>query len=178
MMIAGMLIALALLDAAFAGFRDAAGRNPLLHKGRYTMLAMIKGALVGVVAIAIIAATVGAMLALAEDFDALWADCLAAGARMVKVYSVYGTIAIGAPFVYAIPRPEISSLVTVLILGPFTLLRPFVIIAGALWAIAAAPRAEVVVFALVAGTLMAALEKIIGLIGISPRDLDAQIALR
>ncbi len=172
------LVTLALLDAAFAGFRDAAGRNPLLHKTHYYMLAMLKGALVGSLAVALIAATVGLGLWLTDDLDALWIDYLAAGRRMIAVYGAYGTIAILALFVYAIPRPEISSLVTVLILGPFTLLRPLVILAGALWAAMAAPRAEIILFATAAAVLMGALEPALARLRTSPRDLDDQIHLR
>ena len=97
---------------------------------------------------------------------------------MVQVYGAYATIAIGAMFVYAIPRPEVSSLVTVLILGPFTLLRPVVIVSGAVWAAAADPTLGVIVFTATAGLLMGSLGKIIALLGINPRDLERQIALR
>jgi hypothetical protein len=177
-MTALFLILLALLDAAFAGFRDAAGRNPLLHKSRYYGVAMVKGGLVGLMAVGVIAASVGAGLMLSQDTASAWSDCQMVGLRMAQVFGLYASIAIGALVVYAIPRPEISSLVTVLILGPFTLLRPLVIAAGVTWAFCAAPGSETFFFAATAGLIMGTIEKTISILKINPRDLEHQIAMR
>ncbi len=174
-MIPAALIILATLDGLFAGFRDAAGRNPLLSKRRYYTRAMIKGALAGLGASALIAAPVLTMLMLSDQPQTLYQELLQAGQAMATVYGAYGSLALGALCVYAIPRAEISSLATVLILGPFTFLRVPVIALGAAAGLWACPSLPGALFVTTAAVVMASLGPLFNRINLSPRNLDAQL---
>ncbi|MDQ3818024.1 MAG: hypothetical protein M3362_10060 [Acidobacteriota bacterium] len=73
-MIALVLWALATVDAAFIGYREAAGRSALIDKRAYYRRAMIRGALFGQIAVGVAGAIIAVMfilsnepLALAED---------------------------------------------------------------------------------------------------------------
>ena len=161
----------------FAGFRDAAGRNPLLGKKRYYSRAMRLGMALGVVAVGLIALVVGLCLGLSSAPDALYHDFEVAGLHMLMVYTPYAFIAMVALGFFFIPRPEISSLTTVIVLGPFTMLRPLVIIAGAVFGAVAVPRAEVFLFVGTAALVMGSFERVLGKLDVNPRDLDRQVAL-
>lgn len=137
-----ILIVLALLDTAAAGFRDAAGRNGLLNKDGYYRRAVRLGALYGILPILGIACVVLGLAALTSD-PSLWGDFLRAGEAMVWVYGPTATLVALALGIYLSPRFEIRSLATVIILGPFTLLRPVVITGGAVAGVVVSPRWEV-----------------------------------
>jgi hypothetical protein len=142
-MIVMILVVLAVLDAAAAGFRDAAGRNALLRKSGYYRRSVVRGVWCGSGAIvAIFAVTLG-LAAASEDGAVLWADFLRAGEVMVWFYGSVATLVLIAIGVFLSSRFEIRALVTVVILGPFTMLRPVVLTAGALIAVATVPRWEV-----------------------------------
>jgi hypothetical protein len=139
-----ILIVLALLDTAAAGFRDAAGRNGLLDKRGYYRRAARLGALLGLLPIAFIASVVLGLTWWSAD-PTLWPDFLRAGEAMTWVYGPTATLVAVAMGIYLSPRFEVRSLATVIILGPFTLLRPVVITGGAVVGVLAAPRWEVAV---------------------------------
>jgi len=175
---AAFLITMAIIDAGFAGFRDGAGRNPLLHKMRYVLVSWIKGALVGVVVVAALVVFAVVSMEISADPNELWEAYQSLGARMSAVYGAYATLAILGLVIYASPRPEVSSLITVLILGPFTLIRVPVIVAGVSWALLAAPRPETIAFAVLIALGMGGLEQWISWLEINPRELEDQIRMR
>jgi hypothetical protein len=157
-----LLVALALIDGAFCGFRDAAGRDPRIEKRAYYRRALLRGTLAALVAVLVLGALTGAALLLAPDGAGLYADLLAVGARMVWVYGGYATLVCAALVVYAIPIHDLSTLMTVIILGPFTMMRPFVIAAGALWAAWGAGRVESIVLALLSALVIGLVERLLG----------------
>ncbi|MEM1032536.1 MAG: hypothetical protein AAGN82_19475 [Myxococcota bacterium] len=126
---------LASLDAAFAGFRIAAGRNPLLEKRRYYARAVGRGWFVGQGVILLVAVTIAATHLLAVAPQAVWQAHLRAGGDMLWWYLPYAVLVLSALVVYAAPDPDVSSLATVLVLGPFTAARPLVIVAGGTFAL-------------------------------------------
>ena len=157
-----LLYCLASLDAAFIGYRAAAGRNALIDKRGYYRRAMLRGLLFGQCAAALIAAAIGAYLLSASDPRALLQGLLAAGARMLWVYCPYAVM-IGTAFaVRAVPSVDVRSMTSVLIFGPFVLLRPAVAAAGIGWAIAAAPRLETALLGALILLLMLSLERLMG----------------
>ncbi|MEO5729373.1 MAG: hypothetical protein ABI134_25540, partial [Byssovorax sp.] len=70
----------------------------------------------------------GIALLLSRDPGALHAELLVIGARMLQVFLGYALLVIAALALYATARMELRILATVSILGPFTLLRPAVVI--------------------------------------------------
>ena len=76
---------LATIDSAFIGYREAAGRNALIDKRAYYRRALIRGALVGQVAVLIVGAITAIMLVSSNDAAALFAKIESVGVRMLTV---------------------------------------------------------------------------------------------
>src|SRR6185295_2299676 len=91
-MIAFLLWCLATVDAAFTGYREAAGRNALINKRRYYREAMIRGALFGQLAVLVAAVVILIMLVVASDRRLLINDLERVGSRMLLVYLPYAGI--------------------------------------------------------------------------------------
>jgi hypothetical protein len=164
-MIALALWFLATLDAAFSGYRDAAGRNALINKGRYYRRAMIRGALVGQIAVAIAAVIVFLSLLVTSDRAALMRDYNAAAFRMLLVYAPYAATIMVAFLIRAIPSVDIRSITSTLIFGPFTLIRPFVAVTGVVYGVLFAPRVETLMLGVFVLTMMLSLEKVLTMTG-------------
>lgn len=130
---------LATIDSAFIGYREAAGRNALIDKRAYYRHALIRGALVGQVAVLIVGLITAVVLASANDAGALFSKMESVGARMLTVYVPYAVILVITFLVRAFPSVDIRSITSVLIFGPFTFIRPIVVLAGAVWGVVAAP---------------------------------------
>lgn len=158
-MIAFMLWLLATLDAAFAGYREAAGRNAFIRKRRYYQRAMLKGAVFGQVAVALAGCVMLISLALATDRESLVADYQAAGFRMLFVYVPFAVIILLAFLVRSIRSVDIRSITSTLIFGPFTLIRPLVAFAGLLYGVLAAPRPAIIILGVLVLTMMLGLER-------------------
>jgi hypothetical protein len=160
--IPALLALLALVDAAFCGFRDAAGRNPRIEKRSYFLRAVRRGALAGLAAVAALAALTFAVLGLAPDPAGLWVDLLAAGQRLILVYGAYAALVCTALLAYALPVHEARVLASVMILGPFTMVRPWVLAAGALLAALGAARAETAALTLASALAIGLIERLLG----------------
>ena len=151
--LAGLYL-LACLDGSFAGFRAAAGRCARIHKAAFHRralargLAASQGAALGVGAVALV---------VGPAQDALLEGVLAA----LWIYGAYAGAALAALVVYLAPQPDLSSLATVLVLGPLTLLRVPTILAGA-GAAALAGGGRVGLVAAAAAGAMVAVEPLLG----------------
>ena len=175
-MTALILVVLALMDTAAAGFRDAAGRNGLLDKVGYYRRAARLGALWGLVPVGVIAGVVLGLTAVSPD-PTLWSDYLRAGQVMTWIYGPTATLVAVAMGIYLSPRFEVRSLATVIILGPFTLLRPVVITAGAVAAVVAVPRWEVAAAACAVIVTMAPFGAYLGAAGVNRLSLEELVRL-
>jgi hypothetical protein len=149
---------LATLDAAFAGYRAAAGRNALINKRRYYLRAMIRGTIFGQLAVALAAIAILISLATTSDRQALLRDYNLAGTRMLLVYVPYAVTILLALVVRSIPSVDIRSITSTLVFGPFTLIRPAVAIAGLCYGVWAAPRIETVIVGAIVLIMMLSLE--------------------
>jgi hypothetical protein len=157
-----LLWLLASLDAAFSGYRAAASRSGLIRKGRYYRDAVARGVLYGQAVVLVCAAAGGVLLALAPDRAGLVRDLSEVARRLVLFYLPY-TAAIAAGFVVrALPSVDLRSLASTLVFGPLTLLRPFVVVAGLVYGVWAAPRLPVALLATLAGGMLLALETVLG----------------
>jgi len=153
-----LLWLLATVDSAFIGYRDAAGRNALIVRTGYYRHAMIRGALLGQLAVAIVGVAAVIMLAVSPQPAALFASFERVAARMLMIYVPYALILMLTFIVRAIPSVDIRSITSVLVFGPFTLIRPFVVLAGAIWGLLAEPKPEIVFLLLLILALMLGLE--------------------
>jgi hypothetical protein len=157
-MIAGLLWLLATVDSAFIGYREAAGRNALIQKRAYFRHALIRGALFGQLAVLIVGVITAIVLATASDPGALFSKFETVGARMLTVYIPYALILLITFCIRAVPSVDIRSITSVLIFGPFTFIRPLVVLAGAVWGVVAAPGSITIAITVLIVILMLGLE--------------------
>ncbi len=153
-MIPATLCLLAILDGAFAGFRAAAGRDLRIHKRGLFIRAMLVGAAAGAAAMAVEGALVTALTALAPE-GSLAAPFARAGALMLAWYAPFAAVVLCALGAYITLAYEARSLATVIVLGPLTLARPWLVVAGAAHASLREPRAAPVALAGAALVLLA-----------------------
>ena len=156
-----LLWLLATADSAFIGYRDAAGRSALIDKRHYYRRALIRGALVGQIAVGIAGIVAVGMLAAAPQPPRLFETFEQVATRMLMVYVPYALILTIAFFIRAIPSVDIRSITSVLVFGPFTLIRPLVVLAGAIWGLLAAPTAGVTLLMVLVVSLMLGMEYVL-----------------
>ncbi|WP_327351226.1 hypothetical protein [Streptomyces sp. NBC_01304] len=125
------LLALGLADAAFAGFRAYAGRDGRIRKGRAALLAARRGLATGVPGLVLTAAVAAGLLLGAGDRAERYATLDDAAGRMLLVYAPYTAVVLASLCCYFWGNFRISTLAVVIGLGPLTLLRPLVVLAGA-----------------------------------------------
>jgi hypothetical protein len=169
MTVALLLWVMATMDAAFAGYREAAGRSALIDKRAYYRRAMLRGALFGQVAVGIAGVAVAVSLLLSPEPRALLRELEAVGSRMLIVYVPYALIILFTFAVRAAPSVDLRSITSVVIFGPFTLIRPVVVVAGVVWGLLAAPRPNIFLLCLLILSLMLTLEWALG--GLRARGL-------
>jgi hypothetical protein len=161
-MIVFLLWLLATVDSAFIGYREAAGRNALIEKKAYYRHALIRGALFGQLAVLIAGVITAIALLTSDNARALFGKLELIGARMLLVYIPYALIILLALSIRALPSVDIRSITSTLIFGPFTLIRPLVVLLGAVWGILAAPGAITVALVVLIVCLMLGLEWALG----------------
>jgi hypothetical protein len=126
--VAGALIVIAALDAMFAGFRASCGRSGLVRHFRADVLASRRGLALGVLLLAPLGAVIVADAVVRPDrLD----HYLAAGRAMLAVYLPYGLVVLAALAAYATLSWRRRFLASALLLGPLTLVRPVIALAGA-----------------------------------------------
>jgi hypothetical protein len=81
---------------------------------------------------------------------------------MLMVYVPYSLVLAITFFVRAIPSVDIRSITSVLVFGPFTLIRPLVVLAGAIWGLLAAPTAGILLLLVLIVCLMLGMEYALG----------------
>ncbi|MDH5294500.1 MAG: hypothetical protein OEW91_12525 [Acidimicrobiia bacterium] len=126
------LVTLAIADAGVAGFRAAAGRNPLIDKRRYYRSAIRAGCSMGVTVMGVLSVFLVGVIWLCGDPAITYSEFTAAGRVMLLVYVPFAVLTGTMLAVLPAGGVQLRGLLTVLVFGPITLLRPFVIVGGAL----------------------------------------------
>ncbi|MDQ2644314.1 MAG: oxidoreductase [Myxococcota bacterium] len=147
-MIAAWMVLFAVLDGAFAGFRGAAPCNARIRKRRYYARALSFGALAALVLCVALAALTLAFLAASSTPAADYQTLVAVGRRMLAVFSVYGLCVALALLSYLLGGPDLRVLSTVSILGPFTLIRPWMVLAALVYGLWGQTNATVITLTL------------------------------
>lgn len=156
-----LLGVLAFIDGTLCGFRAAAGRNPRIFLWGYYGVSMRRGAVFALVTIAVF---LGLGLALRTlGGEPVWASLLAAADKLVMIYGVFATLVLGALALYLSASFDFGVLASVIVLGPFTLIRPLVILAGAAWTAATSDTYAAAGVSLAAALVMANFERILSL---------------
>jgi hypothetical protein len=118
--------ALAITDAAFAGFRDAAGRDGRVFKAELYRRAIRRGLFHGII-VSVLGLGVVLGVAALGRYDPL----LEAARWMLYPLAGYATAVLAALGIWATAEADLRTLASVVVLGPFTLVRPWVILAAA-----------------------------------------------
>jgi hypothetical protein len=126
--LAGTLLFIAALDALFAGFRASCGRSGLVRHRQADALASRRGLALGALLLAPVAAAIAIDAAARPDRLGLYD---AAGQGMLAVYLPYGVVVLLALGAYVTLSWRRRFLASALLLGPLTLVRPLVALAGA-----------------------------------------------
>ena len=161
-MIVFLLWLLATVDSAFIGYREAAGRSALIEKKAYYRHALVRGALFGQLAVLIVGVITAIALVSSDNARDLFGKLELIGARMLLVYIPYTLVILLALSIRALPSVDIRSITSTLIFGPFTLIRPLVVLLGAVWGILAAPGAITLALVVLIVCLMLGLEWALG----------------
>jgi len=116
-MIVFLLWLLATLDSTFIGYREAAGRNALIEKKTYYRGALIRGALIGQLAVLIAGVITAIALASSHNARELFGKLELIGARMLLVYIPYALIILITLSIRALPLVDIRSITSTVIFG-------------------------------------------------------------
>lgn len=146
--VAAGLATLGLLDGALAGFRSSLGRTGLVDHRARDRLAARRG--LGLMTLLILPVAVLAAVHAVAPGPWPQGAYVRAGAGMLAVYVPYALLTLAALGVYLVLGWRWAYLASALILGPFTLVRPLVAVAGAVTGVL---RADDVIVA--AGCLLA-----------------------
>ncbi|WP_086667492.1 oxidoreductase [Lentzea kentuckyensis] len=127
---------LALVDAGFAGFRAAAGRNARIRKRSYHLLAARRGFVGGAIGLGLVALLIVATLGYSADPGARYDELVRAGTRMLQVLAPFAALVVASLLAYWLLPMRESTFVILVGLGPFTLIRPAVVLGATVWSVA------------------------------------------
>ena len=164
-----LLGCLCITDGGFAGFRDAAGRTGHIFKEEYYRRAIRRGLRYGLLAAAVDGVVVGVAL-LASPSPLLRLDELVVcGEWLLPVLAAYATLVLLALGVWAAAEADVRTLGSVIILGPFTLIRPYVVAVAALLAAWKAPSVAAAAVTALACGVQLSIEPLLGRVWKTPR---------
>jgi hypothetical protein len=127
---------LALVDAGFAGFRAATGRNARIRKRPYYLVAVRRGVAGGAIGLGLVALLVVVTLGGSADPGARYDALVRAGMRMFQVLVPFAALVVASLLAYWLLPMRESTFVILVGLGPFTLLRPAVALGATVWSVA------------------------------------------
>jgi len=170
-----VLYLLATLDGALCGFRAFAGRSALIHKRTYYSRALLMGAVAAQVASFLSLAVLLMAIALSNHRAELRGDLEASAGRMLWVFLPYAFAVCLNLVLRALPSTDIRAATSVMVLGPLTGLRPFVMIAGVIYGIRSSQLLETKLLGLFVLAAMLLLESLLSRIASRRqlRELDA-----
>jgi hypothetical protein len=156
-----LLYLLATVDGGLVGYRLAAGRSAIVDKRAYYARAIGQGML-RVQPFIGLAVFVGVLLLLAAaDSGLLTQDLVAMARRMLDVYVPYAVVVLGTLALRTVPSIDLRVATSVAVLGPATAARPFVMVAGVLWAALASLHPEILLMATFLAGLMLSVEPLL-----------------
>ncbi|WP_375756929.1 hypothetical protein [Corallococcus exercitus] len=123
-----LLALLAITDASFCGFRVAAGRDARIFKADFYRSAIRRGMGRGVFTTAVVGAGIAGACLFAPG---LFSQLLVCAQAILWVLLPYATLTLVGMGVWAAAEADARTLASVVVLGPFTLIRPWVIAAAA-----------------------------------------------
>ena len=162
MTIAVLLAGLAWVDCLLCGMRVVVGTEGRIHKRAYYVAAVVRASGAGLASVGALAAFTGLLVSTAPETATSWRSFVAAGRVCVVVFGAFASATFAAFGFYFSPACDFRVLSNVLVFGPLTLARPYVIAAGLAAGAYAAADLRVSVLALVAGTVMLSFQPLLG----------------
>jgi Na+/H+-dicarboxylate symporter len=150
-----LLYMLAVIDCALASYRSAGARVALIDKGLLGPKSLLRGALLANIPVGVAAATGWLLLQNSAAPQHVLESFSEAGQRMLQVFIPFALFAVFALVVRCIPS------VDVLVLGPFTFFRPFVALAGVLYAMLTVRTQEVFIMVIPVIISMLSIQRIL-----------------
>lgn len=135
-----ILVSIAVVDGVLAGFRAATGRNGLIRKRGYYIVAMRRGLAASVAVLGCLAVLLGVILATAPDPAIRYTELTHAGTTMLWFIGPFAAIVVASLIGYAVLPRRPATFLILLGLGPLTLIRPWVTIVAALTAAWTSPN--------------------------------------
>lgn len=127
MTVGAAIVALMGLDTAFAGYRAAAGRSGHVRIAARQGRAMAIGGALGWLT--------GAMMLFGVSLTGgPWPSLVQAGSALVVGYGLFGAVVAFAFLARALPSVDLKAASSIVVFGPFTLVRPAWIVLVAVWA--------------------------------------------
>jgi hypothetical protein len=163
--VAGGLLALAILDGAFSGFRASVGRTGLIAHGAADRLAARRGVALALLALSPVIAGVSVDVATRPDRVAAYAP---AGLAMLAIDGTYGVVVLGALACYLTMSWRKRYLASAVLLGPLTLARPAIALLGGAVGAVVSHDALTTAFAIAAVAAILAVEPAAGRIWYRP----------
>ena len=158
MIVALLLALLVLTDCVLCGFRASAGREVRLDKWGLYRASALRGLRDGALVLLMSALLAAALVVGASDPADACEAMVHAGAVSTAIFAAYASAIFAAFAFFFTPIGDFRVLTNVLVFGPFTLARPYVIAVGLVAGVARVRALEsawrVAVLALVAGTAM------------------------
>jgi hypothetical protein len=152
------LYLLALLDGLLCGGRVSMGRCALIHKRSYYTRALLRGLLSAQAVSTIALLVLLGVASLSSHRAELRTDLEAAAARMLWIFVPYAAAVVGSLALRILPSTDLRSATSVFALGPFTAIRPVIMIVGVFYGIAASRLMETRILGLFVLSLMLSLE--------------------
>jgi len=130
------------LDCALMGYRLAMGRSALLDKRRYHQRRSLRAAAVGQPALAAVTLLTACLVAAGPvGIDGAFN---AAMVRLLVVAVPYAACILATTAVCILPSVSARTAASIVIFGPFTLIRPLVVSIAVLYAVLPDPRWQLV----------------------------------
>jgi protein-S-isoprenylcysteine O-methyltransferase Ste14 len=167
-----VLYMLATLDGGLCGFRAFAGRSALIYKRMYYARAVVRGAVAAQAASFLSLFVLLLTVAVSNHRAELRADLESAAGRMLWVFLPYAAAVITNLALRALPSTDIRASTSVMVLGPLTGLRPFVMIGGVLYGIGSARLLETCLLGAFVLVVMLSLETLLNRVAARMQERD------
>ncbi len=127
-----VLCVLALLDGAFAGFRASLGRDARLRSVERNVTAAVRGMFAAVIGLIGVALTCGVGLVDGANRSTRFEALIGGGIRLLAVLAPVAVVTLTAIGVRVLAKDhELQAAAVTMVLGPITMLRQPIIVAGA-----------------------------------------------
>ena len=155
-----LITVLAVMDGGLMGFRASAGRSGLLDKRVYYRRAIVRGMLSTFAIVVVHGVVALALAAASDDFRATLTSFVVAARPAASAFAGFTGVALLAFVLYFAPVGDFRVLANVVVLGPFTIARPWVIVCGCGYTAIASGDPSVALLSISAATSMLVAEHV------------------